>query len=56
MDSKGNLIYEWESIDGFWDGKDNNNNLLPSGTYYLIVTAIGEDGEQHIKKKSIQLY
>lgn len=56
MDSKGNLIYEWESIDGFWDGRDNNNNILPKGTYYLIVTATGEDGEQHIDKKSIQLY
>ena len=56
MDSKGNLIYEWESIDGFWDGRDNNNNKLSSGTYYLVVTAKGEDGEQHIKKKSIQLY
>ncbi|MCB9361296.1 MAG: gliding motility-associated C-terminal domain-containing protein [Flavobacteriales bacterium] len=56
MDSKGNLIYEWESIDGFWDGKDNNNNILPKGTYYLVVTAKGEDGEQHIAKKSIQLY
>lgn len=56
MDSKGNLIYQWTSIDGFWDGKDNNNNILPKGTYYLIVEAIGEDGEKHLEKKSIQLY
>jgi len=56
MDSKGNLIYQWTSIDGFWDGKDNNNNILPKGTYYLIVEAVGEDGEKHLKKKSIQLY
>jgi gliding motility-associated-like protein len=56
LDSKGNLIYEWDSIDGFWDGRDNNNNIIPKGTYYLVVTATGEDGEQHIDKKSIQLY
>lgn len=56
MDSKGNVIYQWSSIDGFWDGRDNNNNLLPKGTYYIAVTAIGEDGEKHTKRKSIQLY
>lgn len=56
MDVKGNILFEWESLDGFWDGKDNNNNLLPRGTYYIAVTAIGEDGKKHTPKKSIQLY
>lgn len=56
MDAKGNLVYEWKALEGFWDGRDNNDNVLPKGTYYLVVTAKGKDGVKHIDKKSIQLY
>lgn len=55
-DSKGNLVFEWKSLEGFWDGRDLNNQILPKGTYYIVVVAIGEDGEKHSEKKSIQLF
>ena len=55
-DTKGNLVFEWKNIDGFWDGKDLNNNKLPKGTYYLVVRAKGNDGENHVIQKSIQLF
>ena len=55
-DAKGNLVFEWKSIEGFWDGRDLNNQILPKGTYYIVVIAIGEDGENHTIKQSIQLF
>lgn len=55
-DAKGNLVFEWKSLEGFWDGRDLNNQILPKGTYYIVVVAIGEDGEKHSEKKSIQLF
>ena len=55
-DAKGNLVFEWKSIEGFWDGRDLNNQILPKGTYYIVVVAIGEDGEKHPVKQAIQLF
>ncbi|MCC7333155.1 MAG: PKD domain-containing protein [Flavobacteriales bacterium] len=55
-DIKGDVVFEWDSIDGFWDGKDMHNQIKPGGTYYLIVVATGEDGEKHTIKQSVQLF
>lgn len=55
-DAKGNLVFEWKSLEGFWDGRDLNNQVLPKGVYYIVVVAIGDDGEKHSKKQSIQLF
>jgi len=55
-DAKGNVVFEWNTIEGFWDGRDNNNQLMPKGTYYLVVVAVGADGEKHSKKQTIQLF
>lgn len=55
-DSKGNLVFEWNSLEGFWDGRDLNNQELPKGTYYIVVIAVGEDGEELNVRQSIQLF
>ena len=55
-DSKGNLVFEWKTLEGFWDGRDLNNQILPKGTYYIVVVAVGVDGENHTKKQTIQLF
>ncbi|MGE0562806.1 MAG: PKD domain-containing protein [Flavobacteriales bacterium] len=55
-DSKGNLVYEWKTLEGFWDGRDLNNQILPKGTYYIVVVAVGVDGKNHTKKQTIQLF
>ncbi len=55
-DVKGNVVFEWDTIEGFWDGRDNGNRLMPAGTYYLVVVAVGADGEKHTVKQSLQLF
>jgi len=55
LDSKGKPVFEWNSIEGFWDGRDYGNNLLPKGTYFLSIIATGNDGEKYTPKKTIQL-
>lgn len=55
-DSKGNVVFEWKTLEGFWDGRDLNNQNLPKGTYYIVVVAVGVDGENHMRKQSIQLF
>jgi len=51
----GTVIFEWNTISGFWDGKDMNNQPVPDGTYFLVVNALGEDNQPYEFKKSITL-
>lgn len=55
-DGQGNVVFEWKTLEGFWDGRDLNNQILPKGTYYIIVVAVGVDGEPHPVKQIIQLF
>ena len=53
----GDKVYEWRTLEGFWDGGDMNGNKVDNGIYYLQVIFSGEDGQQ-LKpiKKSITVY
>ncbi len=51
----GTVVFEWNTISGFWDGKDMNNQPVPDGTYFLVVNALGEDNQPYEFKKSITL-
>lgn len=44
----GNLIYEFDDPTGSWDGTSNGTKVS-EGTYYYIITAVTEGGEE-IKK------
>lgn len=52
-DRNGEKIFEWSSINGYWDGRDLSNKEVVPGTYFVVVVAEGEDGEKYIKKQSI---
>ncbi|MCO6500844.1 MAG: gliding motility-associated C-terminal domain-containing protein [Vicingus serpentipes] len=56
MNSGGKVVYEWNSIEGKWDGTDMSGNKLIPGTYYLTIIAIGDDGERHTVNKAVQLF
>lgn len=37
-DRWGLKMYEWDGINGYWDGKSKSGALAPAGTYYFILT------------------
>ena len=43
----GKIVYQWNSIDGFWDGRDQNGQPLERGAYPVKVIAVGEDGKSY---------
>jgi gliding motility-associated-like protein len=44
----GQKIYEWNTLNGGWDGFTASGLTAPEGTYYIILTATGAD-----KKKTM---
>lgn len=41
----GLKMYDWNSLDGGWDGRTSGGNTAPDGTYYYIVVATKNTGE-----------
>jgi len=39
----GENLYQWEGINGDWDGRTFAGEQAPSGTYFIIITATGID-------------
>lgn len=51
----GSVVFEWNSIDGGWDGNDSSGKKLAVGSYYLSVVALGVDGTVVQKNLRISL-
>ncbi|MCC6690943.1 MAG: gliding motility-associated C-terminal domain-containing protein, partial [Bacteroidia bacterium] len=54
-DRWGLKIYEYNSVNGSWDGRNNNGVAVPDGTYYYLLKAAGDDGEQYDLKGFLTL-
>lgn len=53
--NNGSVVFQWNSIDGGWDGKDFSGTKLNIGPYYLAVQAVGFDGSVIHKNLRINL-
>ena len=51
----GQHLYEWNAVNGFWDGKTTSGGDVPDGTYYYIIEAVGLDGVEYEKQGSVSL-
>ncbi|MDG1477799.1 MAG: PKD domain-containing protein [Vicingaceae bacterium] len=51
----GEDIYEWNSIEQGWDGRDKSGKMMDPGAYILIVYAKGLDGVDHPINKVITI-
>jgi gliding motility-associated-like protein len=54
-DRWGLKLYEWDTVNGSWDGRNNNGVAVPDGTYYYLLKATGEDGDIYDMKGFITL-
>jgi len=53
--TSGNVVYQWNSIGGGWNGHDSAGRKLEVGTYYLSIQAEGDDGKAIQKNLMISL-
>ncbi len=51
----GNVIYSWDTINGFWDGRTTSGEPCSSGLYFYMVEAVGFDGVKYSKKSPLTL-
>lgn len=55
IDMNGNTIFESNSPDRNWDGRDMYGNQVPTGKYTYYVQAVGIDGKQHEEYQSVTI-
>ena len=51
----GHKVFEWQTVNGDWDGRTASGVPAPNGTYYYIIKAKGKDGKEYFEKGSFSL-
>ena len=54
-DRWGIKVFTWNGINDGWDGRLTSGQAAPDGTYFYIINAIGQDGQEHEEKGSLLL-
>jgi gliding motility-associated-like protein len=52
---EGMLVYNWNKINGFWDGHTTSGELCQDGVYFVILEATGFDGKSYKLKGNLTL-
>ena len=52
---EGGFVYQWNSLDGNWNGKKMNGDDAPEGVYFYSIQAIGIDGVSHSERGFVTL-
>ena len=52
----GNLIFETNKVNGFWDGRTTSGVPCTDGVYFCIFSATGIDGKKYHEKTFVQLF
>lgn len=52
----GILVYNWDTVNGFWDGYTTSGILCESGTYFYVLEATGFDGKSYKLKSYLNLF
>jgi gliding motility-associated-like protein len=54
-DRWGRKIYEWEGINGYWDGQTSGGILASDGTYYYVADLVDENDKSYREAGFVQL-
>jgi gliding motility-associated-like protein len=49
------VVYQWDGLEGKWNGKLKDGSDAAEGTYYYAISAKGTDGINHSKKGAVFL-
>lgn len=52
----GNLIFETNRINGFWDGRTTSGEPCKDGVYFCVLSATGIEGKKYKEKTFVQLF
>lgn len=55
LNTKGEILYQSNSINDSWDGKDKFGDDLPIGTYVVVISARGIDGKKYENTGTVTL-
>lgn len=51
----GEMVYSWNSLNGGWDGYTFAGEPCPDGTYFYIITYVGNDDAVSEEKGTVTL-
>jgi gliding motility-associated-like protein len=51
----GREVYSWNRINGSWDGKSKDGEVLPDGVYVYVIKAKGKEGKSHQYEGTVHL-
>ena len=51
----GQQVYAFDNLNGSWDGKSFNGEIMPEGVYFFIMKAVGSLGDSYFEEGSITL-
>jgi len=51
----GQVVYEWNDVNGKWDGKTNGGDLASDGVYYYVATMVNFGDEEFVETGFVQL-
>jgi gliding motility-associated-like protein len=55
FDKSGRKVYQWNGVDGGWDGKLSSGENAQEGTYFYHIFATGTDYKKHSYKGPVRL-
>ena len=51
----GQKMFSWDNVKGSWDGRTPSGSIVPDGTYFYIIVALGGDGTEYLEKGAFSL-